>query len=201
MAIEPEAVLAPNPPVPAEPLQMAHQVRIGKAPISHKDDLTAPRQPQPRPVQEVLVGLRVPLRAAVVEHTPHQRHSAAAIEHRNPDQAAGIPHHRGAQSQIEPVLPSVGQCVLHQRTIQRANGDLIVVAPPAKPSHRALRLLGATHQVRRPGAQADLIGRYEAHHHPREGLEVAQLHPMCLVAEHLNQRIIQRRRVLHGYPP
>src|SRR5262245_53937097 len=41
LAIEPEAGLAPDTPVPAEPLQMGHQVRPGKAPIGQQHHLAA----------------------------------------------------------------------------------------------------------------------------------------------------------------
>jgi hypothetical protein len=43
LAIEPEAGLDPDAPVPAEPLKMGHQVRIGKAPIGQQH-LAATRQ-------------------------------------------------------------------------------------------------------------------------------------------------------------
>ena len=43
-AIEPKAALDPNPPRPAKALQMGQQLRIGKAPIGSKDDLTGPRE-------------------------------------------------------------------------------------------------------------------------------------------------------------
>jgi hypothetical protein len=44
-AIEPKAALDPNPPMPAQSLEMGHQFRIGKAPIGQKDDRTGPWEP------------------------------------------------------------------------------------------------------------------------------------------------------------
>ena len=46
-AIQPEAGLDPDAPVPAEPGQMRHQVGIGKAPVGQKDDRTYLEQRQP----------------------------------------------------------------------------------------------------------------------------------------------------------
>src|SRR4030095_8975975 len=89
---------------------------------------------------------------------------------------------------------------LHQRSIQREDLDLVVIEPPAKSSHRALRISGSAYHIRSPGGQVDPARLYEAYHHPGESLAVATIHPSCMLAEHLNQRIIQIGRVLHGDP-
>jgi hypothetical protein len=44
MTIEPKATLDPDTKVPAKPVQIAHQLRIGKAPIGQKDDLAVHRE-------------------------------------------------------------------------------------------------------------------------------------------------------------
>jgi len=41
----------------------------------------------------------------------------------------------------------------------------------------------------------------EANHHPGQTLEVAQVYPMGMLAEHLHQRIIKMGCVLHSVPP
>src|SRR5215813_1101679 len=73
--------------------------------------------------------------------------------------------------------------------------------PAAKPSHGALRVLGATHHIRSPGGQVYPTRMDEPHHHPRQGLEVALIHPRGLLAQDKNQRIIQMRCVLQGDLP
>jgi hypothetical protein len=41
----------------------------------------------------------------------------------------------------------------------------------------------------------------KTYHHPGQGLEVALVHPLGMLAEDMNQRIIQMRCVLHVSPP
>src|SRR5262249_57084655 len=60
---------------------------------------------------------------------------------------------------------------------------------------------GATDQKRSASAQANRVGVDETHHHPGQGLEVAKVQPVRVLAKHATQRIIEIRRVLHGYPP
>src|SRR5438270_10294180 len=81
-AIQPKAALDPNPPVPAQALQMGHQIGISKAPIGQKNHSTASRQQQGRSFQQLTVGLERHLRTAVLEYTPHQRHRSAAVDQR-----------------------------------------------------------------------------------------------------------------------
>src|SRR5207247_5132053 len=101
MTIEPKATLDPDTKVPAKLGQMAHQLRIGKAPIGQKDDLAVPREQQRRPVEQGFVGVIADRGAARFEYAPHQRYSPASIEHRNPGHAVRIPQHRGVQGEIE----------------------------------------------------------------------------------------------------
>src|SRR5262245_17734371 len=94
-AIQPKAALDPNPPVPAQALKVGHQGCLSKAPTGQKNHRTASRQHQGRSLQQLTVGLECHLRPAVLEDTPHQRHRAAAIDYRPPDQTVRIPYHGG----------------------------------------------------------------------------------------------------------
>src|SRR5205814_7978611 len=94
---EPKAALDPYPPMPAKVAEMGHQVRIGKAPIGKKNHLAASRQQHSSPIQELAVGLETHLCTPVFEHAPHQRDSAAALDHRQTNQTVRMPQHRGVQ--------------------------------------------------------------------------------------------------------
>src|SRR4029434_3530014 len=115
-AIEPKAALDPNPPMPAKALQMGHQLRIGEAPIAQKDDLTAPREQERCPLQEVAVDLESHLCTTVLEHAPHQRDSAAPIDHGQPDETVRIPQHGGVQGHIQRLLTPCRYHLLHEGT-------------------------------------------------------------------------------------
>jgi hypothetical protein len=91
--------------------------------------------------------------------------------------------------------------LLNQRAVQGQDLDLVVVEPPAKAAHRALRLAGSTPHVGNPGTQASPPRLDEAPHHPCQGLEVAMIDPLSMLAKHLNERIIKVRCVLHASPP
>src|SRR5262249_13091501 len=71
-AIEPKAPLDPNPPMPAQSLEIRHQLGIRKATIGQQDHCAALRHQEGRSLQEVLVDLERHLRTAMMEHTPHQ---------------------------------------------------------------------------------------------------------------------------------
>jgi hypothetical protein len=79
--IEPKATLDPDTKVPAKSVQMAHQLRIGKATIGQKDDLAVSREQQRRPIEQVFVGVIADRGAAMFEDAPHQRYSPASIDH------------------------------------------------------------------------------------------------------------------------
>src|SRR5262249_54077333 len=74
---EPKAPLDPNPPMPAQALQISHQLGIRKTAIGQKDYGAAPRQQEGRSLQEIVVDFERHLRTAMVEHTPHQGDSPA----------------------------------------------------------------------------------------------------------------------------
>src|SRR4030095_5158517 len=91
--------------------------------------------------------------------------------------------------------------MLHQRAIKRVHLDLVVIEPTAKPAYRTLTIASSTHHIRCPGTQANRTGVDKAHHHPGQGLQVAKVQPMRMLAKHAKQSIIQIRRVLHQSPP
>src|SRR6266571_2871612 len=93
------------------------------------------------------------------------------------------------------------QRLLDERAIERLHLDLVVVEPTAKAAYRTLAILGSTDHKRGPRAEAHRVGVDQAHHHPRQGLEVTKVEPIGMLAQHPNQRIIEVRRVLHESPP
>src|SRR5919205_400715 len=94
----------------------------------------------------------------------------------------------------------MGRMESNEWTIQGDNVNLVVIEPAAKPSHCPRAILRSPPDIRRPSRQADPARLYKPHHHPRQGLEVALVQPLSMLAEDMNERIIQMRCVLHGSP-
>jgi hypothetical protein len=79
--------------------------------------------------------------------------------------------------------------------------DLVIVEPASKAAHRAFALLSPTYHERRPRPEAHRVRVEQTRHHPGEGLEMTTIEPIGVLAQYPNQRIIEGRRVLHGYAP
>jgi hypothetical protein len=199
--VNPKVRLDPNTKVPTQTLQMMHQLRIGKAAVAQKHHVTGKRHKRRSLIQQHLVHLIGHRRAAMVDDTPHQWHGATAIDHRPAHHAVGIPQHRGIQGHIEGLVSPAAEGLLNERTIQGMHFDPVVVEPAPKPAYRTLTITGSTHHIRRPSTQAHRAGMDQPDHHPRQSLEMAKIKPISMLTEHMNQRIIKVRRVLHDDPP
>ena len=180
---------------------MVHQLGIGKATIGQKHHLAGARKPLRGLVQQCLVDLIGHRGTAMLQHRPHQGDGSPPVDHRQANDAIGIPQHRGIQGHIEPLAKPAHHGLLHERTIECVHVDLVVVEPASKAAYRALTIRSATDHKRAPGAQADRVGVDQAHHHPGQGFEMAKVEPIGMLAQHSNQRIIEVRRVLHEFSP
>src|SRR3712207_2322437 len=136
----------------------------------------------------------------MLDDTPHQGYGTPSIDHRQAHPAVGIPQHRGIQGYIEGLVSPADEGLMHERIIQGMHIDPVVIEPAPKPAYRTLTIPGATHHIRRPSAQTNRASMDEPDHHPRQSLERAKVQPLSMLTEHLNQRIIQVRRVLHADP-
>src|SRR5215475_14989103 len=111
----------------------------------------------------------------MLDHTPHQGHSATAVDHRQTDETVGIPQHGGIQGYIHPFADPTRNRLLDQGTIERLHGDSVIVKPTAKATHETLGILRWTDHKRRPRSETHGLRADQTHHHPGESFAMAKV--------------------------
>src|SRR5215207_2685455 len=96
-AIYPKTPFDPNTPMPAQPRQMSHQMRICEPAIRSKDDGTLERKQLRHLLQHLFVHVIGHTTAGVFQDCPHERNCPATIHEREAHQTVGIPQHRRIQ--------------------------------------------------------------------------------------------------------
>jgi hypothetical protein len=99
MAIPPKTPVDPNTPMPPQPRQMCHQMRICEPTIRSQDDGTLDRKQLSHLIQPLFVHRIRDTTAGVFQHGPPERDCPATIYTRDAHQTVGIPPHRGVQGQ------------------------------------------------------------------------------------------------------
>jgi len=135
------------------------------------------------------------------QHCPHQRHRPASIDHRNAHQAVLPPQLRGVQRQPQPIVAPVCQGLLNQGPVQFGGLDALIVQPPGKAAHRALRIPRLAMYHGGPCRQTDLLRQQQAGYHPGQCVHMPDIHPPPTLAQYCHQGFIYPRRVFHISSP
>jgi hypothetical protein len=71
--------------------------------------------------------------------------------------------------------------------------DPLISQPARKPAHATLRIHRPPMHNRRPTGQVDPARLKQADHHPGQRLQMPNIEPLAVLAQHLNQGITQQR--------
>jgi hypothetical protein len=151
MTIAPNTPVETNPPMPTEPRQMCHALRVGEPTIGGQDDPTIAGKPRNHWLQHLLLYFIGHTAAGVFQAFPHQRHRSSTRDDRDAHQPVGVPEHGGIQGQISARLSPLGEGLLQQGTIEGRHGYPLMLKPSGELTHGAAHTpLGCTHRGPRP---------------------------------------------------
>ena len=80
------------------------------------------------------------------------------------------------------MLSPLGEGLLQQGAIEGMHGYPLILKPPGKPAHGALRVHRSGVSIGGPGRETDFTRLDEAHHHAGQGLEMPPIHPVLMLA-------------------
>src|SRR5882724_539840 len=89
--IYPKTPFDTNAPMPTQPHQLGHEMRVGEPTVRGKDDMTPARKQLRNLLQQTFIHLIGDTTARVFQHRPHHRYCPTTIHERDTHHTIGIP--------------------------------------------------------------------------------------------------------------